>query len=139
MLTGRDRSEAKQELQSLAGRVRLINFTQELGCQYCRETERLLKDVAELSELVDLTVFNLQIDKAEAAAYRVDRVPATVVAGEQDHGIRFYGIPSGYEFASLLEAMRDVARGSADFAPGSRAALAGLADPIHLQVFVTPT
>ena len=33
------------------------------------------------------------------------------LAGKRIIGIRFYGIPSGYEFASLVEAVRLVANG----------------------------
>jgi glutaredoxin-like protein len=56
-----------------------------------------------------------------------------------DYGIRFYGIPSGYEFASLLEAIRLVGSDEVDLQPAMRQFLEGLTAPLHLQVFVTPS
>ena len=139
LLNERDRREVQKQLATLTGPVTLVNFTQELACQYCRETELLLKEVAELSDKIHLEIYNFQLDKAPVAQYRVDKIPATVVAGAKDYGIRFYGIPSGYEFASLLAAMNDVSRGGTDLSAESRAALAEIVQPVHLQVFSTPT
>ena len=134
-----DRREVQAQLKALTGPVKLVNFTQELACQYCREAEQLLREVQELSDKISLEVYNFQLDKEMVAEYRVDKVPATVVEGSKDHGIRFYGIPLGYEFLPFLEAIKDVSRGSADLTAETRAALAEVQEPIHLQVFTTPT
>ncbi len=139
LLTERDRREVQKQLATLDGPVTLVNFTQELACQYCRETELLLKEVAELSDKIRLEIYNFQLDKAQVAQYRVDKIPATVVTGAKDYGIRFYGIPLGYEFASFLAAIKDVSRGGTDLSQESRTALAEIVQPIHLQVFSTPT
>ena len=139
ILDERDRREVKAQLSVLTGPVKLVNFTQELACQYCRETEQLLREVEELSDKISLEVYNFQLDKEKVAQYRVDKIPATVVEGSKDHGIRFYGIPLGYEFVPFLEAIKDVSRGGTDLTPETRAALAGIQEPIHLQVFTTPT
>jgi len=72
----------------------------------------------------------------------ISLVAASVVLGgaeSQDYGIRFYGIPSGYEFASLLEAIRMVGSDEVELQPATRQFLAELAAPLHLQVFVTPS
>ena len=139
LLNDRDRREIQSQLATLPGPVKLVNFTQELACQYCRETELLLREVAELSEKIGLEIYNFQLDKEKVAQYRVDKIPATVVEGEKDYGIRFYGIPMGYEFASLLAAIKDVSRGGTDLTDETKTVLAGVTTPIHLQVFVTPT
>jgi len=63
-----------------------------------------------------------------------------VVDGEEkDFGIRFFGIPSGYEFTSVIEDIADVSRGKVDLQDKTREVLAGLTEPVHMQVFVTPT
>ena len=139
LLSDRDTKEVRAQLAGLAGSVTLVNFTQELACQYCRETEQLLKEVAALSDKIRLEIYNFQLDKAQVAQYRVDKVPATVVAGAKDHGIRFYGIPLGYAFGAFLAAIADVSRGSTGLSPESRAALGEVVQPVHLQVFSTPT
>jgi glutaredoxin-like protein len=139
ILNERDRREVETQLKVLTGPVKLVNFTQEMACQYCRETEQLLREVKELSDKISLEVYNFQLDKEKAAEYRVDKIPATVVEGSKDYGIRFYGIPLGYEFVPFLEAVKDASRGGTDLTPETRAALAGVRDPVHLQVFTTPT
>lgn len=139
LLSDRDARDVRAQLASLTGSVALINFTQELACQYCRETEQLLKEVAALSDKIRLEVYNFQLDKAQVAQYRVDKIPATVVAGAKDYGIRYYGIPLGHEFSAFLEAITLVSRGATDLSAESRAALAEIVQPVHLQVFSTPT
>ena len=139
IMNERDRREVETQLKVLTGPVKLVNFTQEMACQYCRETEQLLREVKELSDKISLEVYNFQLDKEKVAQYRVDKIPATVVEGSKDYGIRFYGIPLGYEFVPFLEAIKDVSRGSTDLLPETRAALAEVREPVHLQVFTTPT
>lgn len=57
----------------------------------------------------------------------------------EDYGIRFFGIPAGYEFASLLESLEMVARGDSGLDAATREKLKALPSPVSLQVFVTPT
>jgi alkyl hydroperoxide reductase subunit AhpF len=72
-------------------------------------------------------------------AFGVDKIPATVVMGERDYGIRFYGIPSGYEFASLVEAIVAVSQRDSGLSPETREKLRRVNAPVHIQVLVTPT
>jgi glutaredoxin-like protein len=80
---------------------------------------------------------------AEATLYRIDKAPAIVVLGDEtgrrDFGIRFYGSPAGYEFATLIEDIRMASRGTTDLSPATVETLRHLTTPLHLQVFVTPT
>jgi glutaredoxin-like protein len=69
----------------------------------------------------------------------VDKIPAIAIIGAEDYGVRFYGIPSGYEFTSLLHAIRMVAAGKPELTEETMKALAEVTEPVHLQVFVTPT
>ena len=111
LLREKDVETLKKRFENLDKAVKIVNFTQELECQYCRETRGLLEEVAALSDKINLEVYNFQIDKGKAAEFKVDKIPATVVMGDKDAGIRFYGIPSGYEFASLLESIEMVSTG----------------------------
>lgn len=69
----------------------------------------------------------------------MDKVPAIVVMDERDYGIRFYGIPAGYEFGFLINAVISVSKGESLLSEASKAKLEGLSKPVHVQVFVTPT
>jgi glutaredoxin-like protein len=132
----------RERLANLAGPVTLAVFSQEFECDYCRQTRELAEEVAALSGgRVTVKVFDLIADKAKADEMGVDKIPAIAVLGAngKDFGIRFFGIPAGYEFASLLESLELVARGDSGLAPATREKLKGLSAPLDLQMFVTPT
>ena len=69
----------------------------------------------------------------------MQKIPATVIQGDTDTGIRFYGIPSGYEFVSLMEAIKMSSTGDSGLSPAARDYLKSLDKDVHIQVFVTPT
>ena len=98
-----------------------------------------MHELGELSDKLQVEVYNFQIDTEQVARYRIDKIPAIVVEGEKDYGVRFYGIPMGYEFMSLLGAIKDAGARKTGLAEKTRAALAALVKPVHLQVYVTPT
>lgn len=104
----------------------------------------LVEELAEVSDgKIRVELYDLERDAAEAARYRIDKAPAIVVlggeSGQTDFGIRFYGSPAGYEFATLIEDLRMASTGATDLSAGTVEALAHLTAPLHLQVFVTPT
>lgn len=135
----KDKQTIQDRLKDLVNPVKLINFTQELECQYCQETRQLVTELSELSDKIKLEVYNFQLDKEKVDQYRVDKIPAVVVEGDRDYGVRYYGIPSGYEFASLLEIIVEVSQGDSGLTQESKEKLAALNQPVHIQVFVTPT
>lgn len=76
-----------------------------------------------------------------ADKYGVDKIPAIVVLGEndKDYGIRFFGVPAGYEFSSLLEAIKIASSGDSGLSPEAREAVGNIKNQVHIQVFVTLT
>jgi alkyl hydroperoxide reductase subunit AhpF len=139
ILSERDRTSVKSELQKLAGPIKLVVFSAQLGSEYCVENERLMAEVAECSDQVSLELLNLHLDRERAAAYGVDRVPAVVVEGTRDYGIRFFGVPAGYEFTNLIDAMVTASSGQSQLSRETLERLQGLASDVHIQVFSTPT
>ncbi len=133
------KKEVKEGLSQLNDEVNLIYFSQSEGCEYCKDTQNLLEEVAELSDKINLKIMDFDKDKAEAEKYGVNKVPATVVLSNKDYGIKLYGIPTGYEFSSLLEDIRMVSDGKIDMPDDFRNELEKIDKPIHLQIFVTPT
>jgi glutaredoxin-like protein len=134
-------NQVRDLLAEVKSPVTLRMFSQEFECGYCKETRQILEEIADLSDLVTVEVSDLVADKALADSLGVDKIPAVAVLGEggQDYGIRFYGIPSGYEFTSLLEAIILVGTGAVGITDATRDFLDSLEEPLHLQVFVTPT
>jgi glutaredoxin-like protein len=139
LLHDEDAAQVRERLKEMVNPVRLIHFTQELDLDYGREAKMLVEELAELSDKLSVEVHNFLLEKEEAAAYGVDKVPATVVRNEKDYGIRFYGIPAGYEFATFLDAILAVSRGESGLSEQSKEKLKRVAKPLHLEVFVTPT
>jgi alkyl hydroperoxide reductase subunit AhpF len=139
ILSASDAARVREMLASLPNPVRLVFFTQTLNCETCEPAKQILGELAELSGQITVEEHNFLLERELAATYGIDRVPAIAVVGAQDYGIRFLGIPSGYEFMSLLDAIQIVSAGDSGLNEGSRALLAGLESPLALQVFVTPT
>ncbi len=138
LLKEKDRQSLEKEFAKLTKPVRLVLFTQEFECTSCRDTHGLLEEAASLSEKIELIIYDLVQDKAKANVYGVNRVPAIIVEGERDYGIRFFGIPSGYEFPSLIEDIIDVGTGKTTLSEVTKKKLSQLEKPVHIQVFVTP-
>src|SRR6266568_2137114 len=134
-----DAAEIRKRLVELANPVKLIHFTEELNVPYADEAKQLLEELAALSPKLSLEVYNFVLDKERGAEYGVDKVPATIVRNLKDYGIRFYGFPAGYEFAALLDAILAVSKGESGLAAETREKLSKIAQPVHLEVLVTPT
>ncbi|MFN2122947.1 MAG: protein disulfide oxidoreductase [Candidatus Promineifilaceae bacterium] len=143
LLSEQDQEHLRNEFVGLQRPVKLVVFTQEFECQYCRETRQIAEEVADLSDQISLEVYDYVADKEIAEQYNIDKIPATIVmaGGEEplDYGIRYYGIPSGYEFSSLIHDILMVGDGSVELAAETEQWLADLTEPLHFQVFVTPT
>lgn len=102
---------------------------------YQDETLALVKELAELSDKITVTEANLSSDE-EAQAAGITRAPTILFRrmGETRTNLRFLGLPSGYEFTTLLEGIRMV--GSDEEYEDK---VGDLAEPTLLQTFVTPT
>lgn len=134
-----DAVEIRERLKDMVNPVKLVHFTQELNIEYGREAKELVEEVAALSAKISVEVYNFLLDKEKAAEYGVDKVPATIVRNGKDYGIRFYGLPAGYEFSNLLDAILAVSTGESGLSDETREKLRGIAQPVRLEVFVTPT
>lgn len=134
-----ERKKLKPILDSLTNPIRMVFFTQEFECESCRDTGALLQETAALSDKITLETYNFQLDKEKVQQYGVDKIPALAILGERDYGVRFYGIPAGYEFSSVLDAIQAVSSGDSGLSAATREKLKAVTQPIHIQVLVTPT
>jgi len=140
ILAERDQEAVRKEFQRIQGPVKLVVFSQELVAgDMCRQNEQLVREVAELDERITVEVLNPQIDRARAEAYGVEDVPAIVVEGARDYGIRFLGVPHGYEFSNLIDSIIVASSGEAQLSEETKSSLAGLTGEVSIKVFSTPT
>lgn len=119
--------------------VKLIVFTQEMECLYCRENRTLTEEVAALSPLISLETYNFVTDKEKVIKYKIEMVPAIAMIGKKDYGIRFYGIPGGYEFTSLLETIKMISTNNSGLPLATIGELRKITKPTNIKVFVTLT
>lgn len=139
MLNDAVRTKATKLIRDITNPVKLVVFTQEMECDHCRNNRTLAEEVAGLSDRLSIEVHNLQLDKEKSEEYGIDMVPATCVVGEKDYGVRIYGVPSGYEFTSLLTAIERVGHRDSGLKRATRRKLAGLNRDVDIRVFVTLT
>ena len=140
MIQPKDRDYLKKEFAAkLTGPVKLVMVTQEHECQFCKETREIVEELAGLSDKITAEVYDLVADKDKIAPYGIDKIPAIAIVGAKDYGIRMYGIPSGYEFSSLIQTILMVSSGQSGLKDATKKALAELTKDLHVQVFGTPT
>jgi glutaredoxin-like protein len=134
------REHIKNELaEDLTNPVRIIMFTQEMECKFCVETKQLMIELAALNDKINVEVHDFVADADLAKEYGVDRIPALVVMGEKDYGIRFYGLPYGYEFQTLLDDLKTVSSRTTDLLEETKAKLHEIRVPVTIRVFTTLT
>ncbi len=137
--------QVRDVFSSMKEDVVLVHFTTKRSdCMYCDETKQLLGEIAPLADKLRLEVYDIEDDAAKAQEFGVDKTPATIVAaynnGEiKNYGIRYFGIPSGHEFSSLIQDILTVSERDSGLKPETREFLKSLTEPVHYQVFVTPT
>jgi hypothetical protein len=86
---------------------------------------------------VKLEVLSLTKDAARAGELGIDKVPGIAILGRKDYNLRYFGLPSGYDFIPFVETIRAVGDGDPGVSRESVAALAKLTKPVQLTVFVT--
>ena len=119
--------------------VKIIYFTQDFECQFCRETRQILEELDSLSDKIEMELHEFGKEKDVAESYGIDKIPAIIIKGKKDYGIRFFGIPSGYEFSTLLEDIIHVSRGETNLKENVKEEIRKIDKSVHIQVFVTPT
>ncbi|GAB6877546.1 protein disulfide oxidoreductase [Thermaerobacter litoralis] len=142
-ISEQDRREIQRRFEAMESPVVLKLFIRadKDECPYCEDTRQLLEAVAELDDRITLEVHDVELEPELAERHGVDMVPAILFARADgsDTGMRFYGIPAGYEFGTLIDDIVDVSRGVTGLSPETEAYLRSLDTHVHLQVFVTPT
>jgi alkyl hydroperoxide reductase subunit AhpF len=124
LISEKDQQTLQKLFEELEGDVTITNFIQRESpliipgqeCDYCKETRELLEEVTALSDKLHLET-----------------------QGSGKGKIRFFGIPAGYEFSTLVEDLLDLSKGVTTLSEKSRTALREVDQDLHIQVFVTPT
>jgi glutaredoxin-like protein len=145
LISSNDQQKLRGAFASMTRPVRLLFFTQTIGCETCPQTRQILGELPPLSDKITIEEVNFVLEGDKAASYGVDRTPAIALTtldeggNERDSRIRFLGTPSGYEFLSLIQAVLLVGGKSPMLSDESLRRIAAVDKPVTLRVFTTPT
>jgi len=145
LLSPGDQEKLRDAFSEMTSAVKIVFFTQTLGCETCLQTRQIIDELPVLSDKITIEEVNLVLDADKAKVFGVDRVPALAIVGtdpdgnDRDSRIRFIGTPAGYEFISLVQAILLVGGRDANLTADNRTRLAAVDTPMTIQVFTTPT
>ena len=143
LLSDKDRQYLTKEFAGISEPVKIVVFTRASDCEYCNDTLEIIQTVAELSKQIAVETYDVETNSQVAQQYDIQEVPALVIArgGDQgkDFGIRYYGVPAGYEFSSLIHDILMIGKADTGLSEATKRWAAELKAPLHLQVFVTPS
>lgn len=134
------KQQLKEEFEkNLRDEVRILVFTQETECPFCKQARELAEEVGAFSNKIKVEVYDFVKDSEKAEEYQIDKVPAIAVLGKKDYGIRFYGLAYGYEFKPFTESIINVSRGATNLSEETKKKLASIEKSVQIQVFVSLT
>ncbi len=142
LLRAADANTVRQRFHAeLVGDVTIKSFTASAAglavpgweCEYCPVIQHLLEELVALDPRLKLEVHSVVAEQDGGRPLPVERVPAIIIGGQSGSGIRFYGIPSGFEFAVLIDDLIAVSRSDSGLAPETRQALGVLTQDVHIQ------
>jgi len=133
-LTPNDLKWLEQTLAKLQDDVTIVYFTEEVNCRHCQLERDLLTGLAGLSHKLHLNVYNFTADRDLADRYEIDKVPGFLLVGKKNYGVKYYGMPSDFEFRMLMEDIVRVSTGRSGLSSATVRVLHDLKMPIHLEV-----
>ena len=148
IIADRDRDDLKREFRKeLKKDLTIRLFTQGSSlltipgreCQYCPKTQQLMEELTALSPKLHLEVYDFYSEADEKTAYGVERIPAIVMGDDSNGRLKFYGIPMGNEFPIIVEGIKTLSRSVSPLSMDTRKRLRKVNQPVHIQVFVTPS
>lgn len=121
-------------------KIKLVFFKENINCQMCPHVESLLTELKEITDKLELEVYNRVTDEEKAKEYGVEMTPAIFVETQKTgKRVVFYGSPIGYEFISLIEAIKNSVKENIEFDSDLIKKIKSVNKDINIKVFVTPT
>ncbi|MEM0107067.1 MAG: thioredoxin family protein [Candidatus Micrarchaeaceae archaeon] len=126
--------------KELKGDVNLILFKDSMEkCHYCNDVEGIIQELSSLDSRLKVTVYEINKNDKEAKFLGVDKVPALILGGSRIYNILYFGLPSGYEFSSLLDDIIDVSKGETKLSEEVKRDIRSISKKVDIKIFVTPT
>ncbi|MBN1328785.1 MAG: thioredoxin family protein [Candidatus Heimdallarchaeota archaeon] len=112
-------------------------FSSKNHCLFCNEMEALVKAVGELSNKIKIDHCNCDENDPMSKKYGIAHHPALAIDGDEDYGIRFFGVPAGKEFTTLIESIMLISGRDPLLGPTALELIKKISKPVNLKVFVT--
>ena len=71
--------QIREVFEGLANPVHIMFFGSKTGCDYCDDTRQLVEEVAAVSDLISINIYDIEADADLAAKYNVDKAPGVVI------------------------------------------------------------
>src|SRR5258707_5959638 len=145
LLSPADQEKLRESFDEMTTPVRVLFFTQALDCEPCDQTRKILDELPPLSDKIAIEEVNFVLEKDKAAQYGIDRVPALALLTQDASGaardtrMRFLGTPAGYEFISLVQAVKLASGHDSQLTAGHRARIAPRTTPTPTLAFSLTT
>jgi len=139
LFTEQIKKQLKDILEKIQNKVTIAFFTQEFECETCKDTHEFVEEFVSLSDKLELKVYDFKKDSAIAKQYGVDNIPAMVIvtADGKDNGIRFFGLPGGYEINSFIAALLEVSGQKHELNEELMKRIKNISKDVRIQVFIT--
>jgi len=136
------RTLAERFQNDLEEEVHLILFKGLGNEDYENWSERLLKELEELSDKIKATVYNVLENTDLVEKYEIISTPTILISPEKGYKIRYAGSPMGYEAWSFIETIVAVSKGESGLGERAKEVLKEIASKgieVKASVFVTPS
>lgn len=148
LLTEDLRIELAKRLEAVEKPLRILVFSEPVTgiyvpgrreCVSCKQAEDLMQEVADLSDNLSLEIYNIKENQQMAKDWGIEHTPTISLVADEDVGIRFIGLPNGYEFGSFFETILSFSKKDFGLSEEVAARVAGVTEQIEIKTFSTPT
>lgn len=131
--------QLKNILKEIKNDVYILFFSQEIESEVCKETDDFLKEIAVLNPKMHLEKFDFLKNKIVADKYNVDKIPAIVIlnADKKDSGVKFYGLPGGYEINSFVQSIIEISGNKIELPQDVIKRIALINNPVTINIIVS--
>ncbi len=111
-------------------------------CDFCSQTRRMLETIRDeapevgVKKLLDLRIYEEEIDTDEIKKYKVNRYPTILLL---DGAIRYYGIPAGEEIRAFVETLIRISQGESGLSSETIEGIKKIPGDVVIETIVTPS
>jgi len=133
------KDKLKEILEGMINDVNVVYFTQEYECETCKDTRIFLEEISMISNKIKLNIYDFEKDNDKAKAMEIDKIPAIALLDSKniDPGVRFYGLPGGYEINSFMRGLLEVSGKKDELPKDILNRINAIEKDIHIMVFIT--